>query len=472
MSNRKLSHVIRLVLATTMLCVLALTTRSASAQISGQAPGFRTDVRLAYDGSSRYLSVWMDVRSGTAQIFGAIVQKDGLSGTLVNGSDIQISNDPQTSLLPAVAFLPGTGFVVVWCVEFPTWRELHGAVVNSNGSILRRFVVESPAATPSLSFLSDAQAEIACTVNGTIPNALSGCVVLFSDSGGAGIDLVQFFTGNVGTAGPFVPVVSPSGGIITPSNLPHAGSPFKIVGTSDTHSFYMVFSVNNQIFGQELTFTVGPNVYGAITISLTEFTSNGTLEAVGTDGTNVVAVYDTPAPVPTSTMGQFAAIDGPIGTPPFAVSNVAPAGCFVSDRIAPYDGTNYLFSCYATQTPNGYTLYGTKFSATGAQVQAATPISSTLVFNSYASLFDGNQFYVAFDSQLNGSAQQPEIYGLGLGTDPPPPTLFSTNSVEVVRAPASTPLTTGVLALVLLGGGAAMVQRERRKRQRVWASGA
>jgi hypothetical protein len=413
----------------------------------------------------------MDERNGTAQIFGAIVQKDGLSGTLVNGSDIQISNDAQSSLLPAVAFLPGTGFVVVWCVEFPARVEIHGAVVSSNGSIVRHFVVESPAATPSLSFLNDAQPEIACSLNGP-PSAGSGCVVLFPDSGGAGIDLVQFFPGTVGTAGPFVPIVYPlNGGIVTPPNLPPAGSPFKIFATP-SGPFYMVFTVNTQIFGQELEFTPGnPSGYAPITISLNEFTSNGTLEAVGTEGMNVVVVYDTPALNPTSTMGQLAAIDGSIGALPFSVSNVAPGGCFVSERVAPFDGTNYLFSCYATLTPNGYTLYGTKFGVFGAPVQAATPISSTLVFNTFASLFDGNQFYVAFDSQLNGSAQQPEIYGLGLGTDPPPPTLFSTNSVEVVRAPASTPLTTGVLALVLLGGGAAMVQRERRKRQRAWASG-
>ncbi|HNT27906.1 MAG TPA: hypothetical protein PKH10_06990, partial [bacterium] len=87
---------------------------------------------VAFDGTN-YLVVWQDSRSGTYDIYGARVAKNG---AVLDPTGIVISNAANQQYYPAVAF-NGTDYLVVWeDLRSGSTYDIYGARVAKNGTVL------------------------------------------------------------------------------------------------------------------------------------------------------------------------------------------------------------------------------------------------------------------------------------------------------------------------------------------------
>jgi len=96
--------------------------------------------------SAGFLVVWTDERGGSRDIYGARVTSDG---TVLDSAGIAISASSGTEALPAVCF-DGTNFQVVWLDSRGDSSDIFGAVVTPEGVVLDRGqIVAQPGAQKS-----------------------------------------------------------------------------------------------------------------------------------------------------------------------------------------------------------------------------------------------------------------------------------------------------------------------------------
>lgn len=93
-----------------------------------------TDLRhtdLAFDGTN-YLVVWQDSSSGSYDIYALRVDTGGI---VIDSASIQISTAAQDQGAPAVAF-DGTNYLIVWQDSRSDAKDIYGARVDTDGSVL------------------------------------------------------------------------------------------------------------------------------------------------------------------------------------------------------------------------------------------------------------------------------------------------------------------------------------------------
>jgi large repetitive protein len=92
---------------------------------------------VASDGTN-YLVVWSDWGSGSGNVFGARVTPQG---TVLDSVGFDISRAPSGASSPDLCF-DGTNYLVVWDdYRSLDWRDIYGARVTSQGTVLDSFVV-------------------------------------------------------------------------------------------------------------------------------------------------------------------------------------------------------------------------------------------------------------------------------------------------------------------------------------------
>jgi hypothetical protein len=102
---------------------------------SSTANSFQFRPRVAWNGSNKWLVVWIDYRNGNYDIYGTTVDT---TGTVLNPNGIDISDNSGTQYYPEVAF-NGSTFLVAWLDErnFGTNADdIYGARVASDGTVL------------------------------------------------------------------------------------------------------------------------------------------------------------------------------------------------------------------------------------------------------------------------------------------------------------------------------------------------
>ncbi|MCX7995956.1 MAG: T9SS type A sorting domain-containing protein [candidate division WOR-3 bacterium] len=90
-------------------------------------------------GGGNYLVVWIDMRNGNWDIYGARVNP---SGTVLDPSGIPICTNTSTQMAPAVGF-DGVNYVVVWQDMRNGSFDIYGAQLNISGAIVNTFVVST-----------------------------------------------------------------------------------------------------------------------------------------------------------------------------------------------------------------------------------------------------------------------------------------------------------------------------------------
>jgi len=106
--------------------------RDAAGIAVSTAAGDQTHPALAFDGTN-YVVVWQDLRSGTADIYGARVATDG---TVLDGTGFAVSTATGAQEWPAVAF-DGTNYLAVWQDKRGgPYADIYGARVAKDGSVV------------------------------------------------------------------------------------------------------------------------------------------------------------------------------------------------------------------------------------------------------------------------------------------------------------------------------------------------
>jgi hypothetical protein len=470
---------IRLGIAATVACMLSLPARSAFAQ-----------VRIAWDGNTTtptVLAVWSEVHLGRRQIRGAFLNAPLNQMVINGGSAFEISSEPLDATMPAVSSIgPGLGFAVVWNVAGTPLipPAFHGVMIGAPGN--------PPLDLQAVHKIAGTQAEIACGLTIDHPPGLgqrpSGCVIAYAHDSGAGVALAQFYNGQFLLEGltiqPWGAVLddlcgATETGIVTPPLGGANGIPFKLLGRGDNDDFFLVYTsgvapANVQVYGEELKTNdlslTCPLGYQPQTTP-TKFVNNGTFDAVGTDGTNVLVASDAVSPhrvefsiAPFDSSGQpiVPTIIDPMVPPAPVVQN-----CLFGDQLISNNGLafgrGYLFNCLGVGFPRS--VQGILYDQSG--MLTSKPIMSLPAQNTFSSVFVPNQvsansqFFYAWD-------QGNQIFAQVVSADPSPlgtPVLISTPT----NMPALTPGKTGLLALGLLATSLAILRRREglRKRQRV-----
>lgn len=102
------------------------------------ASGSQFTPAIAFGGTN-YLVVWLDLRNGAYDIYGARISP---SGTVLDPSGIPICTNISSQMAPAVAF-DGVNYVVLWQDARNGSWDIFGALVDLNGVVLQNFTVST-----------------------------------------------------------------------------------------------------------------------------------------------------------------------------------------------------------------------------------------------------------------------------------------------------------------------------------------
>lgn len=102
------------------------------------ASGSQMTPAIAFGGTN-YLIVWLDTRNGGYDIYGARINP---TGTVLDPAGIPICTNISSQMAPAVAF-DGTNYVVLWQDTRNGSWDIFGALVDLNGVVIQNFTVST-----------------------------------------------------------------------------------------------------------------------------------------------------------------------------------------------------------------------------------------------------------------------------------------------------------------------------------------
>ncbi len=348
---------------------------------------------VAFDGTN-YLVVWHDGRNGSRDIYGARVATDG---SVLDASGIQVNTWSYDQQYAAVAF-DGTNYMVVWEDNRSGSRDIYGARVDVDGAVL-------DAGGIAISTAAFDQLDPELAFDGT------NYLVTWEDNRSGSRDI---YGARVATDGSVLDALG-----MAISTLAHdeRGASVAFDGTN-----YMVVRQDDSfgfadIYGARLA--VDGSVLDADGISISTAAYNQRHPAVAYDGTNYLVVWHDGRPGGDpyywDIYGARVAADGTlIDTSGIAICTVPLSQKYPA---VAFNGTDYLVVWQDDRSGTSSDIYGARIAVDGSVLDPDGMAISTASYDQRypAMSFDGTNCLVVWEDERNSGTW--DIYGARVAVD-------------------------------------------------------
>jgi predicted nucleic-acid-binding Zn-ribbon protein len=348
------------------------------------APNEQVSSAIAFDGTN-YLVVWQDNRSGSSDIYGAMVSQNGL---IFEKMSFAISNAMYNEESPDVAF-DGTNYLVVWTDRRNSSLDIYGARISQDGTVL------DTAGIPLITY-EHSQFNPAITFDGT------NYLLVWQDNRSG--SYYEIYGARISQTGA---VLDPNGFTISPTTYNQEYPAIAFDGTN-----YLVIwqdgrsGSSSDIYGARIT--QNGTVLDSERIAISTATNDQQYPAINFGGTNYLVVWQDCSSYVYDIYGTRVSEAG-IVLDPDGIAISTATGDQLSPAIA-FDNTNYLV---VWQENRSYypDVYAARISQLGVVLDsngfAISNDSNSQEFPTLA--FDGNTYLVVW--QDNRSISSNDIYG-------------------------------------------------------------